>query len=265
MECTFLLCDCKAYLTLLTPYIKDSAVWNEAKRFYHAGRKNVFQRIGKAAPSGSCDKIIRKLLKDGEEAGRQKADRPHVDKRALSGDLAAVAYLPPISGVLSDEGTRKLTPLAETPVAEKAEEDELQEKTCYAGKASEANSSKIPKVEPGKSNSKDGKHGKFVPPQSASIETKQSATESLPSTRPRPPYKQNVVGRMIWLRPKPEEKFWIRGRIEKCEQSRVDEVGENGKVESCEFVYHVVKCTDDGTLCRVQLQQVDQLENLVWM
>ena len=51
----------------------------------------------------------------------------------------------------------------------------------------------------------------------------------------------------------------------KCEQSRVDEVGENGKISSTETVYHVVKCADDGTLYRVQLQQMEQAENLFWL
>lgn len=71
--------------------------------------------------------------------------------------------------------------------------------------------------------------------------------------------------RMVWIRPKPDDRFWVRGMIEKCEQSRVDEVGKNGKILSVESVYHVVKCADDGTLYRVQLHKMEQAENLIWL
>jgi hypothetical protein len=134
------------------------------------------------------------------------------------------------------------------------------------GRASKgAVSLKPPKTKPGKRKNKKKKNAKPAPALSPSSKTASSAIHSLASARPKTPYKFNVMRKMVWMRPKPDDKFWIRGRIEKCEQSRVDEVGKNGKVSSTETVYHVVKCADDGTLYRVQLQQMEQSENLIWL
>lgn len=89
-------------------------------------------------------------------------------------------------------------------------------------------------------------------------------SESLPSAKPKTPYSDNVLGRFVWLRPKLNEKFWIRGRIVRCEQSRIAEIGGKEEISSIESVIHVVKCVDDNTTYKVELQKMEQSKNLRW-
>lgn len=129
--------------------------------------------------------------------------------------------------------------------------------------AKAAVSLKPPKTKPGRKNNKNGKQAKHIPGQSQP--TKPAIPTTGSSARPQLPYKFNVMRRMVWIRPKPDEKFWIRGKIEKCEQSCVHEVVQNGNISISETVFHVVKCADDGTLYRVQLQHMERAENLIWL
>ena len=88
--------------------------------------------------------------------------------------------------------------------------------------------------------------------------------DNLPTAKPKLPYADNVLGRFVWLRPKLNEKFWIRGRIVRCEQSRVAELGGKEEISSIESVIHVVKCVDDNTTYKVELQKMEQSRNLRW-
>ncbi|GAX24698.1 hypothetical protein FisN_4Hh256 [Fistulifera solaris] len=151
------------------------------------------------------------------------------------------------------------------PFPHKAKYNNIKNKSHTRHPSKVSVSLRPPKTKPGKRTNKKGKNTKPAPAPSPSVKTTLSSIHSLAPARPKTPYKFNLMRRMVWIRPKPDDKFWIRGRIEKCEQSRVDEVKENGKVSSTETVYHVVKCADDGTLYRVQLQQMEQSENLIWL
>ena len=251
--------------------MKGSDVWEEAQRFYHACLENVFEKIGKGVPPGSYDKLVRQLLTEGEEARTQKADRPQVDritrKDPGTRNMAVSTDLHPLHTSLRDhnscssEGSRrgrspKTSPLADTPHAEEADEDNGEEDPCSLGQPTEAVGALTD----------ERTHTEHIPSQSEITETSQSATGSLFSARPKPPYSQNVVGRMVWFRPKRGEMFWIRGRIEKCKRVLVDKVKEDGKVSTSESVFHFVRCSDDDrNLYRVKLQQIEEPDNLVWM
>jgi hypothetical protein len=88
--------------------------------------------------------------------------------------------------------------------------------------------------------------------------------DQLPIAKPKTPYADNVLGRFVWLRPKLNEKFWIRGRIVRCEQSRVAEIGGKEEISSIESIIHVVRCVDDNTTYKVELQKMEQSKNLRW-
>jgi hypothetical protein len=71
---------------------------------------------------------------------------------------------------------------------------------------------------------------------------------------------------MVLYRENADEIFWVRCRVEKREQLRVDEIGEDGNISTCETVIHVIKCCEDSKISyRVDLEQSEQLKKLIWI
>lgn len=178
---------------------------------------------------GSCNSIL-KALKMSADLGllRRPCSKSESSANATSRRQAK-------------EGRRGSRPsktplLTKTPDEEDVEEDSEEEDNGLPLPVQPSNAAvslKSPKVKPRKRNSNDRKHATHIPPQSQSTKTAQSTTRSVPSARPKPPYVQNLVGRMVWLRPKRDEMYWIRGRIEKCEQSRLEKTGKFRLLRLC--------------------------------
>ena len=97
-------------LNALTFNRSFTAVWNEAKRFYHDSLSLVFARLGKAAPAGKYATAIQDCFQRAEDERKMEEDRVQVDetvekKDLVAGSLAASVTLPKMRESPPDQGS----------------------------------------------------------------------------------------------------------------------------------------------------------------
>jgi hypothetical protein len=219
---------------------KDTVAWNEAKHFYRRGITHVFRTLGKAAPSSSYRKDIRNLLKIGERARLEEDGSARVSERAEvddvvndTGDMAHGVALVPLNTRKENsnncEGGGDLSDDALDVAASSTPIEKQAAENCFVGQET-------------------------------------SATTATQVLSPPATYKENVVTRVVMFREKRKDESWIRGRIQECEQVQIKKHSEDGITTTCETVYyHLINCFDkEQTVCRVNLQRLEQTGRLVW-